>query len=729
MANALIDATSPYLQQHAGNPVDWMEWGEAAFARARAEDKPIFLSIGYSTCHWCHVMAHESFENEAIAAQLNADFVCIKLDREERPDVDRVYMTYVQALSGHGGWPLSVWLTPELKPLFGGTYFPPEDRGQRPGLPKVLGALANGWKTEREKLINEGDRIVERLREHYDAAAGEGGGDVDELTEAASEAFEKAYQYLYENYDEQLGGFGGAPKFPRASNLHFLFRCAQIQGVTTETGQDALRMATGTLAKMASGGIHDHVGGGFHRYAVDDAWIVPHFEKMLYDQAQLAVNYLDGYAVAGHEAMAWTARGILDYVLRDLRHEAGGFFSAEDADSLPPGAASGEHKVEGAYYVWPFDEAKAALDDVAGVVLDHFGVTVTGNVPPAMDPHGELRGKSVLAAVRPIAATAVHHGLGVEAAAACVATGLERLAAARAKRVRPHRDEKVITAWNGLMISALARGAVCRAECVADRRADYRAAAIGAAEFARRELTLGEEGDDARLRRTWRDGRGGGEGFAEDYAFLIAGLLDLYEATFELRWLQWAERLQTTMDAEFGDAVRGGFFNTREGDESILLRLKDDYDGAEPSPNSMAAGNQLRLGAMLHDEARLAAGRRTVAALAGQWGRLPQAMPEMLCSLERAVATPRQVILAGDPAKADFAELADAARTAGGSPLVVLAADGGAGQAWLAGRLPEVADMAPVNGQAAAYVCQGFTCAAPVTDAEALRDLLGSGSG
>ena len=721
MPNALLNATSPYLQQHADNPVDWMEWGDTAFARARAEDKPIFLSIGYSTCHWCHVMAHESFEDEGIAAQLNADFVCVKLDREERPDVDKVYMTYVQALTGHGGWPLSVWLTPDLKPMFGGTYFPPQDRGERPGLPKVLGTLIQGWRDDRTKLIEEGDRILERLREHYAPSAEAVSDGAEDLIEPAGDAFERAYQYLYENYDEQLGGFGGAPKFPRSSNLNFLWRCAQVQGLESETGLEALRMATGTLAKMASGGIHDHVGGGFHRYAVDDAWIVPHFEKMLYDQAQIAVNYLDGYAASQNEAMAWTARGVLDYVLRDLRHAAGGFFSAEDADSLPPGAAPGEAKVEGAYYVWPYAEAKAVLGDAASVVLDHFGASESGNVPPQIDPHGDLRGKNVLAAVRPIGATATHHGLSVDEAAARLAVGLERLAAARALRVRPHRDEKIITAWNGLTISALARAATCSAGCIAERRADYRAAAVKAAEFAQRELTL--DGGD-RLRRAWRDGRGGGEGFAEDYAFLIAGLLDLYEATFDGRWLQWADRLQSTMDAGFADATSGGFFNTREGDASILLRLKDDYDGAEPSPNSVAAMNLLRLGAMLHDDGRLAAGRRTVAALRGQWERVPQAMPEMLCALERAVSSIRQIVIVGDPATPAFAELAAMARLAPGGPRVLLASDGAGGDAWLTERVPELATMRAEAGRAVVYMCHNETCSPAIDDPELLRDAM-----
>jgi hypothetical protein len=337
MPNGLAHAQSPYLRQHADNPVDWQEWGEAAFARARTEDKPIFLSIGYSTCHWCHVMAHEAFENEEVAALLNDGFVAIKVDREERPDVDRVYMTYVQAMTGHGGWPLSAWLTPDLKPFYGGTYFPVEDRGGRPGFATLLRAIAGGWRdpAQRAQLAAESTRVIDALREHAAsrAAPAEGDASGSDLLEAAQAAFERGYQYFNENYDARQGGFGGAPKFPRASVLSFLFRCAELQGRDSETAAEAVRMATHTLRAMARGGVHDHVGGGFHRYAVDAGWFVPHFEKMLYDQAQIAVNFLEARGATGDERYGWLARDILDYVLRDLTHPEGGFYSAEDADS------------------------------------------------------------------------------------------------------------------------------------------------------------------------------------------------------------------------------------------------------------------------------------------------------------------------------------------------------------------------------------------------------------
>ncbi|HYP16088.1 MAG TPA: DUF255 domain-containing protein, partial [Opitutus sp.] len=356
MPNALAHEKSPYLLQHVDNPVEWLPWGEAAFAKARKEQKPIFLSIGYATCHWCHVMAHESFENGDVAALLNASFVSIKVDREERPDVDKVYMTYVQAMTGHGGWPLSAWLTPELTPFFGGTYFPPEDRGGRAGFASILRAIAKRWAEQREKLVAEGDRVIEALRGHYDQrdsdgdGAGGGGASAAELVETAGTAFEKCFQYLYEAFDPDHGGFGGPPKFPRASNLSFLFRAAALQGVKSEVGAEAVKLATATLQAMARGGIQDHVGGGFHRYGVDAGWFVPHFEKMLYDQAQIATNALEAYQATGDGRYAWMARDVFDYVLRDLGHPGGGFYSAEDADSL---VAHGrpEH-AEGAFYVW-----------------------------------------------------------------------------------------------------------------------------------------------------------------------------------------------------------------------------------------------------------------------------------------------------------------------------------------------------------------------------------------
>jgi uncharacterized protein YyaL (SSP411 family) len=732
MPNRLAHEKSPYLLQHADNPVDWLPWGDEAFAKARAEQKPIFLSIGYSTCHWCHVMAHESFENAEVAELLNKDFVSIKVDREERPDVDRVYMHYVQAMTGHGGWPLSAWLTPELKPFFGGTYFPPEDRHGRAGFPNVLRAISKGWANERDKLVAESTRVIDLLMQ--EAAGSTQTGDVEssdlDLTEPGGDAFEKCFQYFYETFDAEKGGFGKAPKFPRASNLNFLFRVAAIQGPESEAGVTAVKMATTTLRKMAEGGIRDHVGGGFHRYSVDDAWFVPHFEKMLYDQAQIAINYLDARVTTGQEIHAWIARDIFDYVKRELTRPEGGFYSAEDADSLPLEAAgrtkgeeasgkNGARGVEGAFYVWSKDEINAICGPTSVLVCAHFGVIGSGNVPAQLDPHGDFTGKNILMQRQPLSATAKLCGLDIQTASDRLFVALGQLREARARRPRPHLDDKIVTAWNGLMISALSKGF----QVLGER--EYAESAVKAAEFLQRELFDAERGV---LYRSFRGGRSAVEAFAEDYAFLIQGLIDLYEATFEIRWLQWAERLQDTMDASFWDEARGGYFNSAASDANLVLRLKDDYDGAEPTASSVAASNLLRLSAVSKrsDELR-ERGVRTVAALRKQWEKAPHGLPQLLCALELALEPTRQLVIAGDPKSADFQALMAVLWERTGARRSPLAADGGEGQRWLAERAPWIAEMKPVDGRATAYVCEHFTCRPPVTDAAELRAALAQG--
>jgi uncharacterized protein YyaL (SSP411 family) len=730
MPNALAHEKSPYLLQHADNPVDWLPWGEAAFAKARAEQKPIFLSIGYSTCHWCHVMAHESFENPEIAALLNEHFVSIKVDREERPDVDRVYMTYVQALTGHGGWPLSAWLTPNLEPFYGGTYFPPEDRQGRAGFPSILQALIRGWKDDRDKLVAEASRVVGSLREHYaGAAAGGAEGQAATFVDAASGAFERGFQYFYEAFDATHGGFGGAPKFPRAANLNFLFRVAALQGPGSELGIEAIKMSAATLQAMACGGIHDHVGGGFHRYSVDEGWFVPHFEKMLYDQAQIALNCLEARQATGDERFAWLAHDVFGYVLRDLTSPEGAFYTAEDADSLMAHGRT-EH-AEGAFYVWLHAELTEALGEAAPFVMAHYGVAEDGNVPERLDPQGEFRGKNILMQRRSLAETAKAFGLAPQQANDTLVGALERLRAVRASRPRPHLDDKVLTANNGLMISALARGhqVLELPETVATgthtTRATYLAAAVRAAEFVRRELHDAERGV---LFRGWREGRGTVEGFAEDYAFFIQALLDLYETTFEIGWLQWAERLQEKMNELFWDEAGGGYFNSAAADRSIVLRLKEDYDGAEPAPSSVAALNLLRLATLLNVDRYREQGRRTIEALRGQWTRAPQALPQLLCAVELALEPPRHVVLAGDPATPEFRALAAVLHESIGPRRSLLAADGRGGQAWLAERAPWIAEMKPLEGRPTAYVCEEFACQSPVSDAAALRRLLAPSS-
>ena len=740
MSNSLAHEKSPYLLQHAENPVEWMPWGEAAFAKARAEQKPIFLSIGYATCHWCHVMAHESFENPEIAVLLNQSFVSIKVDREERPDVDKVYMTYVQAMSGHGGWPLSAWLTPELKPFFGGTYFPPEDRGGRAGFPAILNAIAKGWINEREKLVREGDRVIEALREHVNSKVPEVGEGAPTLADEGAMAFEKCFQHFYESFDPAHGGFGGAPKFPRASNLDFLFRAAAMQSAQSEAGAEAVKLAGATLQAMARGGIHDHVGGGFHRYSVDEAWFVPHFEKMLYDQAQIAVNALQAKQATGDERFAWMARDIFTYVLRDLTHPNGGFYSAEDADSLV--SHGGKEHAEGAFYVWTHAEIATVLGADAPMFCAQYGVVENGNVPGALDPQDELKGKNILAQRQALTATAQAYHLTPEQANDRIVSALEKLRTVREKRPRPLLDDKIITAWNGLMISALAKGYQVLGvenEKENEERERYLRAAVRAAEFIQRELYEIESGI---LFRSWRLGRGTAEGFAEDYAYLIQGLLDLYETVFDVRWLQWAERLQQTMDARFWDTEHGGYFNSQAGDPNIVLRLKEDYDGAEPAASSVAATNLLRFGAVFDSGARSDSrlpsgsgeekelsyrerGRWCIAAFRGQWRTAPHAMPQMLSVLELALHAPRHVVFAGDPKAEDFRALVSVLHERLGPRRSLLAVTSEADREWLGKRAPWLTEMKMKDERATAYVCEEFACQAPVTEVAELRRLMG----
>jgi uncharacterized protein YyaL (SSP411 family) len=714
MPNALVRETSPYLRQHAGNPVAWLPWGEAAFAKARAEQKPIFLSSGYSTCHWCHVMAHESFENAEIARLLNEHFVAVKLDREERPDVDKVYMAYVQAMTGHGGWPLSVWLTPDLKPFYGGTYFPPSDRSGRAGFPTILQAIARGWRDERHKLVAESERVLGALRDHQAAAVAPVDG---ELAAAAGAAFEQGFNHYFESFDPAHSGFGGAPKFPRAANLDFLFRVAALQGVESEMGAEAVRLATSTLRAMARGGIHDHVGGGYHRYSVDEGWFVPHFEKMLYDQALITLNCLEAKQATGDERYAWMARDMLEYALRELAHTEGGFYTAEDADS-PVAKGSPQH-AEGAYYVWTAEELRAALGADATWVGAHFGVEENGNVPTGLDPQGELRGKNILVQKRALEESAREAGLSLEQASVRLQTALERLCSIRLHRPHPHLDDKILAANNGLMISALARSHQVLERGGLDGTV-YLVAARRTAEFLQAELYDASRGE---LFRSWRGPRHAAAGFAEDYAYLIQGLIDLYEASFELRWLEWAVRLQEGMDARFADAERGGYFNTAADAPHIVLRLKEDYDGAEPAASSVAATNLLRLGAMLNRPDWTAAGRRCVEAFRAHWSRLPQAMPRMLCALERVLESPRHVVLAGDPGAADFRALAAALHDGLPRQRVILAVDA-ATRDWHTRHSPWLSGMVPQGGRATAYVCEDFTCRAPATSPDELRRLL-----
>jgi len=703
--NRLADEKSPYLLQHAHNPVEWYPWGEEAFAKARRENKPIFLSVGYSTCHWCHVMAHESFENEEVAAIMNREFVNIKVDREERPDVDRVYMTFVQATTGGGGWPMSVWLTPDLKPFVGGTYFPPEDRYGQPGFKKVLERIAAAWKQDHEKIAGQGASIVEALREAQTAqpAAAE---------KIDARILDAAYEQFSRSFDARDGGFGGAPKFPRPVTLNFLSRF-YARDPSSESGKHALEMDLITLRKMAAGGMHDHLGGGFHRYSVDRYWHVPHFEKMLYDQAQLAVAYLDAFQITQDRQFASVARDILDYVARDLTSNEGGFFSAEDADSLFEHGKP-EHG-EGAFYIWTKKEIDTALDNAAEIFDFNYGVQSHGNAPEGSDPQDEFRGKNILIERHTIAETAQHFQKPEDAVRDLLRQSREKLFAIRSKRPRPHLDDKIIAAWNGLMISAYARAA----QILDEPR--YLKSATLATNFVRAHLW-----DDSKktLYRSYREGRGRVEGFADDYAFVIHGLLDLYEASFDIEWLKFAIELQETQDRLFFDGKNGGYFSTSGKDESVVLRMKDDNDSAEPASSSVAAHNLLRLAQIRDKKQWEERAEKTISAFRTTLSRFPSAMPQILVALDFSSRKPRQIVIAGKKDAPETKALLSEVHRHFLPTTILLVADGAEGQKYLGEDLEAIHGMSMVDEKPAAYVCENFTCKAPVIDSNQLAKLL-----
>lgn len=659
--NALIHEKSPYLLQHAHNPVDWLPWGEAAFAKARAEDRPIFLSIGYSTCHWCHVMERESFENEEIASLLNRFFVPVKVDREERPDVDRLYMTFVQATTGSGGWPLSVWLTPDLRPFYGGTYFPPESRWGRPGFRQILEQIALAWQANRAKILEAGQRIQQEIEE---AVAVDSRGRMP-----AADAAESGFQQFRRSFDSVHGGFGGAPKFPRPAVLHFLLRHWRRSG-----NAEALDMTVKTLHAMRRGGIYDHIGGGFHRYSVDERWFVPHFEKMLYDQAQLAAAYLEAAQITGEAEFFHTAQEICDYVLRDMTHAEGGFYSAEDADSEDPERPG--HRGEGAFYLWSWAELERLLKEDFPLFAACYGCRSQGNVDH--DPHGEFEGRNILWLARPELA-------GDPAVAKC--RGL--LFTARSQRPRPHLDDKILASWNGLMISALARVGAATGEpryVEAARRA-----------FAFLEKRLLRPG--GQLLRRWREGEAAIPAMLDDYAALALAALDLHQAVFDDALLERAAQLARTMIGLFEDASSGGFFTSPASSADLLFRMKEDYDGAEPSGNSLAVEALVRLARLTGDEGFAAAARRTLEAFAGRLEQQPSALPRMLAALLLHEAPPVEIEFRGaaEALVREFHRRFEPLATA----------------RWTERR-----------GAAQAVVCTDFVCRPPVESVEELRALL-----
>jgi uncharacterized protein YyaL (SSP411 family) len=646
MANRLADETSPYLLQHKDNPVDWRPWGEDALSRAREQDRPILLSIGYSACHWCHVMERESFEDEDTARLMNELFVPIKLDREERPDIDSIYMEACQAMTGHGGWPLNVFLSPEQVPFYAGTYFPPEPRQGMPSWRQVLEAVALAWDERRDEIREGGERIAEQLR---------GGARLRPSAQAMDPAvLDQAVEGLRGAFDAANGGFGGAPKFPPASAIEFLLR----RGETEMTAQ--------TLRAMASGGIYDQVGGGFARYSVDAHWLVPHFEKMLYDNALLARAYLHGWQVTGDSLFRTVTEETLDWALRELRGPEGGFMSALDADS---------EGVEGKFYVWGIDELTELAGDEAAA---WFGASSGGN----------FEGANILV-----------RGPGEPQARG---DWRERLYEVRAKRIWPGLDDKRLTSWNALMISALAEaGAVLGGE-------DYLDAARACADFILSEL----RDDSGRLLRSWKDGRGRLNAYLEDHAFLLEALLTLYESSFEPRWFAAAREIADTMIDRFADEEHGGFFETSSDHERLLARRKDLEDHPIPSGNSSAAYGLLRLAA-LTGEHRYEHHATSVLALLHELApRHPQAFAHLLQALDFHLSTPREVALVGD----DLAALEAVLRGEFRPHLVVAGGE--------AGEVPLLEGREPVDGRATAYVCERFACKAPVTEPKELERLL-----
>jgi hypothetical protein len=657
--NRLSLETSPYLLQHAHNPVDWYAWGDEALQRAKREDKPILLSIGYSACHWCHVMERESFENDSIAGLMNANFVCIKVDREERPDLDQIYMTAVQIMTGSGGWPLTVFLMPSGEPFYGGTYFPPDDRYGRPGFPKLLEAIADAYRNKRDDLAQNGQYLVRQLNRDNQTRASEEIG-VAEL--------DGACRALASRFDPREGGFGGAPKFPAAMNLDFLLRFHS----RTQDAQ-ALQMVTLTLDKMAYGGMYDQVGGGFHRYSTDDRWLVPHFEKMLYDNALLARAYLDAWRSTRTPLYRRITEETLDFVIREMRSPDGGFYSTQDADS---------EGVEGKFYVWGADEFKRSVGNDASLLADYFDVSADGN----------FEHQNILNVPVPPETFSKNAGLSGESLESQIRQAKERLFAAREQRIRPGRDEKILTDWNGLMLRAFAEAALYL------KRDDYKEIAVSNAEFLLRTLWK-----DGRLLHNFKDGRARFNGYLDDYANVSDGLLALYEVTFDPRWLELAVKLVDTMVEQFWDAAGGGFFFTGKDHETLVSRTKDFFDNATPAGNSVAADVLVRLAALLdrRDYRNLVV--RLFQSTLNLLKQYPSGFGRMLSAADFFIGPAREIAFIGS---ADaFLEILRSRY----QPRVVLA--GGRGDIAL------LKDRRAINGQPTAYVCENQTCMQPVTDA------------
>ena len=675
--NHLINETSPYLLQHAHNPVDWYPWGSAAFDKAKAEKKPVLLSVGYSACHWCHVMAHESFEDEAIADLMNKYFVNIKVDREERPDLDQIYMNAVQMMTHHGGWPMTVFLTPEGVPFYGGTYFPPQDRYNMPGFPRILISVAEAYRDRPEDITATSTSILKELERVSIASGSE--------QPIGEDTLNAAYVGLIRTYDSTNGGFGGAPKFPPSMALEFLLRTH-----ARSAKEEPLNIISNTLTKMANGGIYDHLGGGFHRYSVDARWLVPHFEKMLYDNALLSRLYLHYYQLSGNEQARRTAEGILDYVLREMTDESGGFYSTQDADS---------EGHEGKFFVWTSDEIQSALRDDADLFNAYYNVTAEGN----------FEGKNILNVTEPLETVALKLGVDIQTARASIERSREKLFNLREERVKPDRDEKILTAWNGLMLASFAEGGAIL------QRNDYLAAARRNAEFLTEKLQR-----NGLLLRTYKDGKAKLNAYLEDYAFLIEGLITLSETSGELSWLLEALRLTDLMIEEFWDAENGGFFFTGKSHENLIVRQKDYFDNATPSGNSVAAYALLRLATLTNNEDYRNRAVTVLHEVADSARRYPAGFGYALGAADFYLSTPKEIAILGDDATARARFLAEIWGVY--LPNKVVAA--GTTEDHAASTPVVLLHDKPISTSVTAYVCEHYTCKAPAVSPEELRSQL-----
>src|SRR3989442_4134766 len=680
--NRLFLESSPYLLQHAHNPVDWYPWGDEPFETARRLGRPVLLSVGYSTCHWCHVMEEESFDDEEIARYINENYVIVKVDREERPDVDAIYMNAVQLMTGSGGWPMTVWLTPDRKPFFGGTYFPARDgdRGARLGLLTLLRTLKEAYTAQAAKVAETSTRLNEAMRQNLAPDPGTKGLPGAHVLEATA-------AYYRSRYDGTHGGLAGAPKFPSSLPVRFLLRHHRR---TQDTG--ALRMATQTLEKMAAGGMFDQVGGGFHRYSTDDRWLVPHFEKMLYDNALLTMAYLEGYQATGREDFARVAREILRYVERDMTSPEGAFYSATDADSPAPGG----RREEGWFFTWTPAEVRAALDEQqARVVIACYGLT----------PHGNFEGRNILHVARPLQELARELSLPAEKVRAVVEESKDRLYAARAKRPPPLRYEKILAAWHGLMIAGQAQAALVLGE---ER---YAQRAATAAEFVLTRMRK-----DGRLLRSYKDGQARHTGYLDDYAFLIAGLLDLYEATGEPRWLKEALALDGVLERLYEDKEHGGYFMTSNDHDSLLERDKPAHDGAEPSGNSVQALNLLRLHELTTDDRYRQRTEQSLRAFSGRLSQVPQTLSDMLLAVDFRVDTPKEVVIVTPTSRKEaepFLARLQSTFLPTGALIVATEGEDLTAKSQL---VPILQGKVARKGQATAYVCERRVCKLPTSD-------------